>query len=138
MIAPSRQSAGALEWNRQLGQVAEIGKAFADQRRGEGIAQMGCGDGVVEQGLAAHRLVAENSKSDAVAFGVQAPVFERQRRKHPTAAAGAGDGDDFAFEVCWRFDFRRGHDVADELVDDAGDEDQIHAFGGGAEHGASG
>ena len=58
--------------------------------------------------------------------------------KHPTAAAGAGDGDDFAFQVGRGFDFRRGHDVADQLVDDAGDEHQIHAFGGRAQHRAGG
>ena len=99
---------------------------------------MGRGDRVVGQGLAAHRLVAENSKRDAIALGVQSPIFERQRSKHPTAAAGAGDGDGFAFQVRRRFDFWRGHDVADQLVDDAGDEDQIHTFGRGAEHGAGG
>ncbi len=99
---------------------------------------MSCRDGFVKQRLTAHRLVTEDSKSDAVAFRIQAPIFKRQVGKHPAAAAGAGDGDDLAFQVGRGFDFRRGHDVADELVDDAGDEHQIHAFGGGAEHRAGG
>ena len=131
-IAPSGQSAGALEWNRQLGQVAEVGKTLADQRRGERVAQMGRGDRVIGQGLAAHRFVAEDSKRDAIALGVQSPIFERQSSKHPTAAAGAGDGDGFAFQVRGSFDFWRGHDVADQFVDDAGDKHQIHSLGGGA------
>src|SRR4030095_2348225 len=66
----------------------------------------------------------------------QAPVFEGQSRKHPTAAARAGDADDFALEIRRTFDLRRRHDVADEFIDHTGDEYQIGSLGGGPQDGA--
>ena len=65
---------------------------------------MGCRDGVIKQRLAAHGFIAENTKGDAVTFRVWAPVLG-QRRKHPAAAAHAGDGYDFALQVRRIFDF---------------------------------
>src|SRR5581483_11272878 len=119
----------ALKRDRQLRQVAQVGEAAGDQRRGERVAEMRRRNAFVEQRLAAHRLVAENSEADAVALGVEAPVFQRESREHPAAAAGAGDRDGLAFQVGGRFDVRRRHDVADELVDDACDVNQVHALG---------
>src|SRR5688572_8262247 len=99
---------------------------------------MGRRDAVVDERLAAHRFITQNAKADAIPFGIEAPILESQGREHPAAATCAGNTYDFALQIRWRFYFRRRHDVADQLVDQTGDEHKIRPFSGRAEHRACG
>src|SRR5262249_27202529 len=122
--------------NGQLSQVGKIRKPPTFERCREGVSEMSCRDGVIKQRLAAHGFIPENTKGNAVTFRVEAPVLESQRRKHPTAAAHAGDGDYFSLQVRRIFDFGRRHDVANEFINHAGNKYQISSLRGGAEYGA--
>src|SRR5947209_20517427 len=57
-------------------------------------------------------------------------------RKHPAATARAGDAYHFALQVRGALDFWRRHDVADKLINYAGNKYQIGALRGRAKHSA--
>ena len=60
-------------------------------------------------------------------------MIERQHRKHPVAAAEAGDADLFSLEVVRRLDVFRHRKSPDQFVDKSRDEDTVQPVQYGAE-----
>ena len=72
-----------------------------------------------------HTSIADDSKSDSVAFGVNTPMLECEHSKHPVAAAEAGNADSLAFQIRRGFDVAADSEGTHKSIDERRDENAI-------------
>ena len=82
-----------------------------------------------------HSLVAEGAELDVVALGHQSPIIQRQHGEDPRAAAQTVDADVFTLQVRRSLDFGIDDEGAGQLVDKAGEKNQVGSLGDGADVG---
>jgi len=69
--------------------------------------------------------IADDSKSDGVAFGVNAPMFECEHGEHPVAATEARHADLLAFQIRRGFDIVADSEGAHKSVDKPSNENAV-------------
>ena len=75
--------------------------------------------------MSAHGIVADHTDADVVAFGIETPMFQREHRKYPIAAADAGNANGFVFEISGLSDIGSRDNGAGQFVHQTGDESEI-------------
>src|SRR5262249_57099991 len=110
-----------LKRNVQIRHVGENRKALAFENRGMRVSHHRAVDEPAGDCLHARTGIADDSKGDAVALGINAPMFEGKHSEHPIAAAETRHADLFAFQICWRFDVMAYGEGAHQSFDVRGD-----------------
>src|SRR5688572_5567352 len=132
----ARDDADSLKRDIDFGEILQDAKSTALRHSAEGIAEVRRIDDAADQALGEHSLIADDSHLNFISLRHQPPVVEGKHGERPHAAADALNADGLPFQVRGRSDFRRHHEIAVQLVDDARDEGEIESRRHGAEAGA--
>src|SRR5215510_1699391 len=124
---PCEQSA-VLKRNIEARNVGEDRIALAFEKRSMGVAHHRAVNDAGGDRLHARARVTDDSEGDAVALGINAPMFEGKHSEHPIAAAETRHADLFAFQICWRFDVMAYGEGAHQSFDERGDENAVESI----------